>query len=712
MNKNKCCGKCRADFLVRDFCIQQFPFIAEDFDALTTYEILMKVICYLKDLGENVQWLYDKLAQLDTEMEKVISDKIEEMYQNGDFAELFIRYGYLLSVKVFGAVGDGVTDDTQAFTDFWNDPGGLKYIPPGDYLVNGEILHFDNGAIGNGQEYPLPDRCKELGEENYDKFAKKAVVFQGQYVTDKDDLSGLIRLSFTQELPETHSVKEYNHGVTGVEITGNLKGYGNGMPIGVRASMYNGLNGDGDIVGLWARVHKFDPDCDHIGANLSDSCAVHASAVQKSQGTGLVMALETWARNMNEQGSRGTNYSSYYNAGGVVGLHSSARSDQGMNQAHILCSQAGAYQYGAWSIMSINPTCFKYDGNTAYPERTAIIKSPDCNFNQCPNFGLFLGAMPYHVKMLGGYQYSMGADQSEFVNSTYESPATGVRINTLLSGDTENDSNKRQVLSFTYAKPNEENHSYAKNVGTLRQGIFRIYTEYNHPCMYFRTEIATNNDDREPIYKNQTNLSRDMQFQIGELNSEGVSVFDRGVRISGTYNSFYPLVNNSFDLGLNTRNWKDLYLTGSVISASDERLKCDIENIDERLFEACDKINFKQFKYKKAVEKKGENARLHIGVIAQDIIKAFESVGLNAFEYGLVCINYDTVKPEETRVIDRVVEPEYDEDENEVVKPEYVESVYNSVNKSEKVIEYYSVRYDELNCLYLWYLTKKIENLY
>ena len=40
---------------------------------------------------------------------------------------------------------------------------------------------------------------------------------------------------------------------------------------------------------------------------------------------------------------------------------------------------------------------------------------------------------------------------------------------------------------------------------------------------------------------------------------------------------------------------------------------------------------------KNAVEEKGEKARIHTGLIAQDIIEAFESENLDAFKYGLVC---------------------------------------------------------------------------
>ena len=37
------------------FVLQNFPFIAEDFDALTYYQMLCKIVEYLKDVIENTR---------------------------------------------------------------------------------------------------------------------------------------------------------------------------------------------------------------------------------------------------------------------------------------------------------------------------------------------------------------------------------------------------------------------------------------------------------------------------------------------------------------------------------------------------------------------------------------------------------------------------------------------------------------------------------
>ena len=45
----------------------------------------------------------------------------------------------------------------------------------------------------------------------------------------------------------------------------------------------------------------------------------------------------------------------------------------------------------------------------------------------------------------------------------------------------------------------------------------------------------------------------------------------------------------------------------------------------------------KAFKFNDAVQAKGDAARIHVGVIAQEVIAAFEAEGLDPMRYGIVC---------------------------------------------------------------------------
>ena len=107
MKKCKCNGFNR-EFQVRDFCIQQFPFIAEDFDALTTYELLSKVICFLREMGVQVEELTKAFIELSDDFDKLyeyvmdyfdnldvqeeINNKLDEMADNGELEKIFSRF--------------------------------------------------------------------------------------------------------------------------------------------------------------------------------------------------------------------------------------------------------------------------------------------------------------------------------------------------------------------------------------------------------------------------------------------------------------------------------------------------------------------------------------------------------------------------------------------------------------------------------------------
>ena len=94
---------------------------------------------------------------------------------------------------------------------------------------------------------------------------------------------------------------------------------------------------------------------------------------------------------------------------------------------------------------------------------------------------------------------------------------------------------------------------------------------------------------------------------------------------------------NAKDLGQSSFRWDDVYATNSTINTSDRNEKQDIEELsdaEQRVAAACKGL-LKKFRWKSAVEKKGDDARIHFGIIAQDLQAAFEAEGLDAGRYGM-----------------------------------------------------------------------------
>lgn len=100
---------------------------------------------------------------------------------------------------------------------------------------------------------------------------------------------------------------------------------------------------------------------------------------------------------------------------------------------------------------------------------------------------------------------------------------------------------------------------------------------------------------------------------------------------------FQPNIDNDLDLGGSTHRWKTVYAVAGAINTSDEREKQDILPIDDTVLDAWAEVAFVQYRWREAVAKKGESARIHHGVIAQRVVEVFAAKQLDATRYGLLC---------------------------------------------------------------------------
>ena len=100
---------------------------------------------------------------------------------------------------------------------------------------------------------------------------------------------------------------------------------------------------------------------------------------------------------------------------------------------------------------------------------------------------------------------------------------------------------------------------------------------------------------------------------------------------------FYPVPDNSKDLGQISYRWDDIYATNGTIQTSDRNEKQDIDVMSEaetRVAVACKGL-IRKFRWIYAVAKKGDDARIHFGIIAQDLQDAFAAEGLDAGRYAM-----------------------------------------------------------------------------
>ena len=113
------------------------------------------------------------------------------------------------------------------------------------------------------------------------------------------------------------------------------------------------------------------------------------------------------------------------------------------------------------------------------------------------------------------------------------------------------------------------------------------------------------------------------------------------IRLSSTTNEVQPGSDNTHSLGTASRRWSEVFAGTGTINTSDERAKQNIRELSDAESRVATTVKglVKVFQYNDAIQIKGDNARLHFGVVAQEIIAAFQSEGLDPMRYGVVCYN-------------------------------------------------------------------------
>ena len=164
-------------------------------------------------------------------------------------------------------------------------------------------------------------------------------------------------------------------------------------------------------------------------------------------------------------------------------------------------------------------------------------------------------------------------------------------------------------------------------------------------------------------YLNRTSSDGEiLQFTKNGSASGKISIISNGMYVSAPNNGgagllfndnanpLYPAKNNSgtmavvddyVDLGASALRFDDVYATNGTIQTSDENEKQNIASLTSAEITAATAISklFKTFKWKSKVTTKGNDARIHTGVIAQQVEKAMSDAGLDASKYAFWCSN-------------------------------------------------------------------------
>lgn len=117
------------------------------------------------------------------------------------------------------------------------------------------------------------------------------------------------------------------------------------------------------------------------------------------------------------------------------------------------------------------------------------------------------------------------------------------------------------------------------------------------------------------------------------------TVRENGVIADTITESVRPLSDNNTKLGTASFRWSEVFAANGTINTSDANQKQQIRSLNEQEKAVARqlKAGIKAFKFNDAVAVKGDGARIHVGVIAQEVKQAFADNGLDADKYGMFC---------------------------------------------------------------------------
>lgn len=116
-----------------------------------------------------------------------------------------------------------------------------------------------------------------------------------------------------------------------------------------------------------------------------------------------------------------------------------------------------------------------------------------------------------------------------------------------------------------------------------------------------------------------------------------------------------PQTDNAGYVGQASHRWSAIYAVTGTIQTSDVNQKQDIASLDDAEKSVATRIKslIKKFRFKDAVAEKGDAARIHVGVVAQEVAAAFVAEGLDPARYALFCSDTwtdETTNEEVTRL--------------------------------------------------------------
>ena len=181
------------------------------------------------------------------------------------------------------------------------------------------------------------------------------------------------------------------------------------------------------------------------------------------------------------------------------------------------------------------------------------------------------------------------------------------------------------------------------------------------------------------------------------------------LRIDGSGHT-RPGADNAYTIGTASFRFSTVYAATGAINTSDERAKQDIGGIPDEWLDAWGDVDWKRYKFIEAVQAKGDDARWHIGLVAQQVRDAFAARDLDAQTIGLLC--YDEWEEQREPIFETFEIPAVlDVDGNEI-EPARIDQVATGETRvTLEAGDRWGLRYDECFAMEAAYQRRRMDRI-
>ena len=539
-----------------------------------------------------------------------------------------------VSVKDFGAVGDGVTDDTAAIQNALN-TGKTLFIPDGIYNCTSPLTSSGKNVCIKGE-------------------SKKGAVL----LFSAAGLNFSFDVASVTNIPNTVDLREFtvraNSSITGIGVNlvwTTLVAQG-------RESAYLEINiecndaGTGSFSTALSILNCFQSYFNGlyiIGAGtgtgvIVDSC-ITAEFI-KCDILGFATGFKTLDTNHQCEGIIVSNCTIYNN---TIGMDIGHAIFVNVSDTHVLGSTFAVKLTGYLSQSNFTNNTFYVTGASGVGIELTSVQS--CGFSntviQAVGAGYATATMIHCTS---------GAYQNRFTSLALDAGAIGMLIdsgssdNSIVGGIyqcstpiTDNSTSTHYSGFNTVGGGGAVKIGYAANklsFNTSNATFAASYPVYVPNIIYVQGGIELGNSTTGGgSYIDFHSIAGSVDYDSRMISVGGATSPAGQGALTVNALSFRPQIDNTTALGGGSFRWTTVYAATATINTSDGRLKTEIESLDAAELATAKALKglIKKFKYTDSVAEKGTAARIHVGVIAQEVEAAFIANGLDATQYGIFC---------------------------------------------------------------------------